>query len=51
MDFTSTGVQLGLGYSWHTLQTMLRINMLSDSDYPEHLVDPATVNLQLGFNF
>jgi hypothetical protein len=51
MDFTSTGVQFGLGYSWRTLQTMLRVNILSDSDYPEHLTDAATVNLQVGFNF
>jgi len=51
LDFTSTGVQLGLGYSWQNIQTILRINLLSDSDYPEYLVDPATVNLQVGFNF
>lgn len=51
LDFTSTGIQLGLGYSWKTIQTILRVNILSDSDYPETVTDPATVNLQLGFNF
>jgi len=41
---------LGLGYSWQSLQLLLRVNLL-DGDHPEHLTNNTNGHLQLGFNF
>lgn len=51
--FTATGssFQLGLGYSWQTLQLILRINILNSSDYSDAVDTSDTGHLQLGFNF
>ena len=43
--------QLGLGYSWQTLQVVLRANILNSSDYSEAVESSSTGHLQLGFNF
>ncbi|NVK36917.1 MAG: hypothetical protein HWE18_03235 [Gammaproteobacteria bacterium] len=43
--------QLGLGYSWKTLQLLLRINILNSSDYDDNVDSSTTGHLQLGFNF
>jgi len=43
--------QLGLGYSWKTLQLLLRINILNSSDYNDNVDSSTTGHLQLGFNF
>lgn len=43
--------QLGLGYSWQTLQVLLRVNVLNSSDYSEAVDSSTTGHLQLGFNF
>lgn len=40
----------GLGYSWKSLQLILRLNVL-DGDHPEHFVNNTNGHLQLGFNF
>lgn len=50
-DTTGTDFQLGLGYSWQTLQLLLRINILNSSDYSEAVDSSTTGHLQLGFNF
>ena len=43
--------QLGLGYSWQTLQVALRVNILNSSDYSDAVDSSTTGHLQLGFNF
>ena len=51
--FSASGsdFQLGLGYSWRTLQILLRINVLNSSDYSDNVDSSTTGHLQLGFNF
>ena len=48
---TGSDFQLGLGYSWQTLQVALRVNVLNSSDYSEAVESSSTAHLQLGFNF
>ncbi|GAA6134127.1 hypothetical protein NBRC116188_09160 [Oceaniserpentilla sp. 4NH20-0058] len=48
--FSGEVYQLGMGYSWHTCQLLLRASIL-DSDYPEQYTNNTIGNLQLGFNF
>ncbi|MGR6871264.1 hypothetical protein ACU6U9_02900 [Pseudomonas sp. HK3] len=55
-DFDSSSasgsdIQFGLGYSWKTLQVVLRANVLNSSDYSENIDSSTTGHLQLGFNF
>lgn len=52
-SFTSTGsdFQLGLGYSWQSLQLLVRINVLNSADYSDAVDSSSTGHLQLGFNF
>lgn len=50
VSFSGLNVVLGMGYSWKTLQTQLRIAINDSSDYYDDQVH-STANLQLGFNF
>ncbi len=49
-EASGTDFHLGLGYSWQTLQLLLRINLLNSGDYADN-VTSSTGHLQLGFNF
>jgi hypothetical protein len=50
-DTSGTDFQLGLGYSWQTVQLLLRINILNSSDYSDAVDSSTTGHLQFGFNF
>lgn len=51
LNASGSNFQLGLGYSWRTLQVALRVNILNSSDYSEAVDSSTTGHLQLGFNF
>lgn len=51
LDTTGTNFQVGLGYSWQTLQVALRVNALNSSDYSDSVDSSVTGHLQIGFNF
>ena len=55
-DFESSSasgsdIHFGIGYSWKTLQIVLRANVLNSSDYSDAIDSSTTGHLQLGFNF
>ncbi|GAA6134128.1 hypothetical protein NBRC116188_09170 [Oceaniserpentilla sp. 4NH20-0058] len=51
-SFNASGavVQLGMGYNWHSLQIIARLNVLFSPDYTEAVDRSTTGHIQLGFN-
>lgn len=49
-SFSGVNLVFGMGYSWKTLQTQLRVALNNSSDYNDDHTH-STANLQLGFNF
>jgi hypothetical protein len=50
VTFTSLGLELGMGYSWQSLQLALQYQGILTGDYPSEL-SVGNLNLQLGVNF
>lgn len=48
--YTSLGIELGMGYSWQTLQLALQYQAEIAGDYPSEF-SVGNLNFQLGFNF
>jgi len=45
-----TAFTLGMGYSWKTVQTHLRVGLKESGDYADDF-SGTKVNFQVGFNF
>ena len=49
--FSGSHLELGVGYSWQSVQLAVHGRAMLGSDYPDEIDGQSSVSLQLGFNF
>lgn len=50
-QYTGSQFELGLGYSWQSVQLGFQVEAMLSSDYPDNVSGQTSASLQLGFNF
>lgn len=50
-QYTGSQLELGLGYSWQSVQLGFQVEAMLASDYPDEVSGQTSASLQLGFNF